>query len=47
MPSLSVAEMAKRAQTKSVEEINNEEMQNVNNFLFDAAELDMRNRLRF
>ena len=22
-------------------------MQNVNNFLFDAAELDLRNRLRF
>ena len=39
--------MAKRAQTKTEDEINQEEMQNVNNFLFDAAELDLRNRLRF
>ena len=29
------------------EEINEEEMKNVNNFLFDAAELDERNSLRF
>ena len=38
-PSLSIEEMAKRARTMTEEQINEEEMRNVNNFLFDPAEL--------
>ena len=47
VPSLTVAEMDKRANSKTEDEINEEEMRNVNNFLFDVAELDERNSLRF
>ena len=46
-PSLTIAELAERSQTMSPEEINEEEMKNVNNYLFNAAELDERNNLRF
>ena len=46
-PSLSIEEMAKRARTMTEEEINEEEMRNVNNFLFDPAELLERNERRF
>lgn len=42
-PSLSIEEMAKRARTMTEEQINEEEMRNVNNFLFDPAELMERN----
>lgn len=38
-PSLSVPELAKRTSTMSEQQINEEEMKNVNNFLFDVAEL--------
>lgn len=47
VPAMTVPEMAKRSQTMTIEEINEEQMKNVNNFLFDAAELEERNSLRF
>ncbi len=47
MPSLSVEELVQRTSTQSEQKINDQEMQNVNNFLFDIAELEERNRLRF
>ena len=46
-PSLTIAELAERSQTMTPEEINDEEMKNVNNYLFNGAELDERNSLRF
>ena len=46
-PSLTIVELAQRAQTMTTEEINEEEMKNVNNYLFNPAELEERNSLRF
>lgn len=46
-PSLTIVELAERAQTMTTEEINQEEMKNVNNYLFNPAELEERNSLRF
>jgi len=42
-----MSELAHRQQTMSVERINEEEMKNVNNYLFDPVELEERNSLRF
>ena len=46
-PTLSIEEMARRARTMTPEEINEMELQNVNNFLFDVEELKDRNDRRF
>lgn len=46
-PSLTINEMIERSMTKTEEEINEEELRNVNNFLFNIAELDDRNERRF
>ena len=46
-PTLSIEEMARRARTMTPEEINEMELQNVNNFLFDVEELKDRNERRF
>lgn len=46
-PTLSPEEIVRRAREMTPEEINEMEMKNVNNFLFDAAELDDRNERRF
>lgn len=42
-PTLSPEEIVRRSREMTPEEINEMEMKNVNNFLFDAAELDDRN----
>ena len=44
---MSVAELAERAQEMTQDEINELEMKNVNNYLFNVAELEERNMMRF
>jgi transcriptional regulator NrdR family protein len=46
-PTLSAEEMVARSKTMTEEEIHDMELKNVNNILFDSAELDDRNQRRF
>ena len=46
-PTLSPQEMVERSNRMTKDEIHQMDFKNVNNFLFDAAELDERNKLRF
>jgi hypothetical protein len=46
-PTLSPKEMAERSKTMSQQEIDEMELKNVNNFLFNPSELEDRNQRRF
>jgi hypothetical protein len=47
VPTLSPEEIVRRSREMTPDQINEMEMKNVNNFLFDAAELEDRNERRF